>query len=321
MDPDQPDNPSSLVQRPDVPEEAGSHRRFRWKLALPLIAVLVLAAAGLVGLGLVHGGLGSDGIPTQIDGQRVYRVTEQAEWHNLGGSFLLGGYPYFVEMICVPTTAASDALSTPAERDLLTGNCSGMALASSTGPTTAMPWVAPKSPGLDSLDSFIFSWGRAVVLRVHTHDPEATQCPADERSRCEAAVVVDGVVWPTVPAEINGEHVYRAPDSATFDKLSSSFLLGGIVAYARTDSSCATPFGWTEAEKQLLGACQPRKAMIDGNPIAPLGNFDSADGQMVVVRAHVNDALAAQCPTSDRVSCESAVVVESVVWSANPYST
>jgi hypothetical protein len=42
---------------------------------------------------------------------------------------------------------------------------------------------------------------------------------------------------------------------------------------------------------------------------------------VVIVRAHVNDPLAADCPSAVRTACEQSLVVESVVWSSKPYGT
>ena len=136
MDRDETDNPSSLAQPANAVDGPSSHRRIRWRLALAGLLVAVLAAVGLVGFGLVYsrcsgsagpGGspvcLGSDGIPNQLDGQRVYRVTEQAEWQNLSGSFLLGGYGLDLVISC-PTLLPQPS----AEADLL-GQCGGIELA------------------------------------------------------------------------------------------------------------------------------------------------------------------------------------------------
>jgi hypothetical protein len=178
---------------------AGGSRRTRqvwWKLALRALAVAGLVTAGLIAFRLSTSldALGSGGIPTQIDGERVYRVTEQAEWRDLSGGFLLAANLYIVDLNCLPGPASSNAPSTPAERDLLPSDCSGVGLASAPGATTSMPWVAPKSSVYGSLFSM---WGSDVILRVHIHDPEANQCGADKRARCDAAVVVETIVWPT----------------------------------------------------------------------------------------------------------------------------
>ena len=204
MDRDEPDNPSSPAQPANVVEGPRSRRRVRWRLALAGLLAIVLAVAGLVGFGLVLGRcsgpadpsgspvcLGSDGIPNQLDGQRVYRVTEQAEWQNLSGSFLLGGYGLDLVISC-PTLLPQP----PAEADLL-GQCGGIELApfANEKPSFGLLMVAPR--GSSSLSAWL--GGPAVVLRVHTHDPEAADCSSAQRAACEAAVVVEAVVWPVVP--------------------------------------------------------------------------------------------------------------------------
>jgi hypothetical protein len=177
-------------------------------LALAGLLVVGLAAVGLVGVGLVFSRcdasasssgspvcLGSDGIPTQIDGQRVYRVGEQAEWQNLSGGFLVGGYAYDEVESC-PTILPQPS----AEADLL-GQCGGIKLAPAANENQAfgLPMLAPV--GTDLLDG-LNGWlgGPAIVMRVHTHDPEAAACSADKRAACEAAVVVEGVVWSARPS-------------------------------------------------------------------------------------------------------------------------
>ncbi len=269
--------------------------------------------------------LGPDGIPTQIDGQRVYLVTEQAEWENLSGSFLLAA-----NLPSGAMPACFAVQGTGAEGDLLAQFCGGWSLGSTTGSDTdlaSLVYAAPKS----SPQVLLYGWANhAVVLRVHAHDPEAAGCSADKRAACEAAVVVEAVVWPTVPSEINGEQVYRASYlrslfyAGTFKNLSGSFLLGGVVWVATNHwapGACATPADLNAAGQQLLQECGPTSVFIDMAPIAPQGNFAAVNGQVVVVRAHLNDALAAQCPTDTLTQCAEAIVVESVVWSSNPYPT
>jgi hypothetical protein len=314
-----------------VPEEAGSHRRVRWKLALPLIAVLVLAAVGSVGFGLVHSRcsgpadasgssvcLGADGIPTQIDGQPVYLVDDQPEWQSLTSSFLLAAYPDIYMGSGLGWSMKMGPNTNTAEDDLLGSTAS---LGSLTGSRTDTLLVAAKSPALDSF----FAWsGWAVVVRVHTHDPEVAQCGADKRARCDAAIVVEAFVWPTVPSEINGEPVRRATEldslRAAGALTNGSFLLGGVVrvqAAGVMAGPCAS-YG-SFAEQQLLETCHPQ-VWIDGELIAPDSNIDQPNGEVVVARAHIDDPLAAQCPAAERAQCQAAIVVESVVWASNPYS-
>jgi hypothetical protein len=132
--------------------------------------------------------------------------------------------------------------------------------------------------------------------------------------------VVEALVWPTVPTEVNGEHVYSGSEvgsmvvAGTLANLKAGFLLGGVVTVQSPGvmaSPCAD-YG-PEAEQQLLATCHPQ-VWIDDALIAPDSNFGAVNGQIVVVRAHVNDALAAQCPADVRTACEQAVVVDSVVW-------
>jgi hypothetical protein len=258
--------------------------------------------------------MGSDAIPAQIDGVRVYSVTDQAAWQNLSGSFLMAAYPILLPQ---PSGAGrfGQSRGTPTPEANLLG---GSVLLSGTASfkTVGGPTVAPKSPAPS-----LYGWANhAVVLRVHTHDPEAAACMLDMRAQCEAAVVVEALVWPTVPAEIDGQHVYRASDLGSLiygGTYHGSFLLGGVVSVESSGSPC-TPNA-PKTEQQLLWFCQEGR-LIDGWQIAPISNLDAVDGEIVVARAHVNDALAAQCSATYRSSCELAVVVESVVWSSDPYS-
>ena len=268
--------------------------------------------------------LGSDGIPTQIDGQRVYLITEQAEWANLNGSFLLAAIlPSGIMPSCFPVPE-----NTGAAGDLLAQFCGGWSLGRTTGSDSdqaSFVYAAPKSSPYELL----YGWAnQAVVLRVHTHDSEAAGCSADKRAACEAAVVVEAVVWPTVPSEIHGQQVYRGNDlrsllsAGTFKNLSGSFLLGGAVWVATNDwapGACATAADLNTAGQQLLQECGPTEVSIDMAPIALASNFDAINGQVVVVRAHLNDALAAQCPADLLTQCQEAIVVESVAWSSDPY--
>jgi hypothetical protein len=298
------------------------------KIALPITSAAVLAVAVLAALGLLLGPgtspavapgphipsgsastgvvMGSDGIPTQIDGQRVYRVSEQAEWQNLSGSFLLGGYGLDLDISC-PTLLPQPS----AEADLL-GQCDSVEL---------LPYPITISPGLGSGvltlaprgSSVLGGWerGPAVVVRVHTHDPEAAQCSAGEQSACQAAVVVEAVVWPVMPSQIAGERVYRAADQASFPT-SGSFLLGGPFTKPEFVPPCPMQPNLTAAEQQLIPYCYI--LTIDGLEIAPDSNVDEPNDEIVVARVHIDDPQAAQCAASDRAQCQAAIVVEAVVW-------
>lgn len=267
-------------------------------LLLPRTVAPVVPAPGSAGVTL-----GADGIPNQIDGQRVYRVTEQQEWQDLSGSFLLGAYPVSYAISC-PSVETQPS----AEADLR-GQCGGMELApfANENPSAGLLMAAPR--GLAALYGMV--GGPAVVMRVHTHDPEAAQCSADRRPDCDAAVVVEAVVWPTVPTEIAGERVHRAADQASFPR-SGSFLLGGLVTMPDVIPPCPAPIDKSDAEQQLVPYCS--WVAIDGLHLAPKGDLNAAKSEIVVARVHVHDPLAAQCPADVRADCEAAIVVEAVVW-------
>jgi hypothetical protein len=173
--------------------------------------------------------------------------------------------------------------------------------------------VAPR--GSEALTGFLTQphWlnGPAIVMRVHTHDPEAAQCGADQQAACEAAVVVEAVVWPTVPSEINGERVYRATDQASFPT-SGSFLLGGPATKPSVMPPCPAPIDKTNAEQQLIPYCYVLS--IDGLSVAPMSNLDEPNGEVVVARVHTHDPLAVQCPADVPTACAASIVVESVIW-------
>jgi len=313
-------NPSSRSRRTLLAAVRARPRR-----ATLFVAVATLAVVGLISVGLVYRpnsvsvlmaepsnvALGSDGIPGQVDGQRVYRMGEKPEWLKLNGSFLLGAYATWFEFPCPMADQA------PAEAALL-GRCGGIALEPSAntfnrGDTgngvdlSTLPLAAPK--GTDALAGW--AGGPAIVMSVHTHDPEALQCTADTMTACWSAVVVEAVVWPTVPSQINGKHVYRATDQASFPP-SGSFLLGGPV-WKDLGSPCSGPGAseW-QALIDLLGFCPSPE--IDGLQISPKGLFDEPKDEIVVARVHVNDPEAAKCPSDYRAQCKAAIVVESVVW-------
>ncbi len=255
--------------------------------------------------------MGSENLPAQVDGERVYRVTEQAEWEQLSGSFLLAATPAFPTAPCAGGLIAS---GNSAAYDLIGTYCSSPAL-------TSLVYAAPKSPALGS----VWDWlNHAAVFQVHTHDSEAAECGAllDE---CEAAVVVDALVWPIVPTEIDGEHVYGGSDYFSLNSAGSqsgSFLLGGVVSVESAESTgVTTACSSAPAERRLVASCGGSTWFaIAGEGVAPKSDFHAVDGQVVVVRAHLDDAEAVDCSEDMMASCEYAMVVEAVVWTSNPYA-
>ena len=288
-------------------------------MALPVTSAAVLAVAVVAALGLLLGpGTGPavapgpavlrrrDGHrrhPEQIDGQRVYRVADQAAFRTSSGSFLLaavaGGRP--------ACAAGPSALGSGAETDLL-GCQSMVGLTNTSGaPDSGILVVLMRDQPALGIYGFGGWTGLLVVVRVHTHDPEAAECSAARQAACEAAVVVEAVVWPEVPTQVAGERVYRATDQASFPT-SGSFLLGGPFTKPSVMPPCPMPMNETAAEQQLIPYCYILS--IDGLSVAPMSNIDEPNGEIVVARVHIDDPLAAQCPASDRAQCQASIVVE-----------
>jgi hypothetical protein len=323
-----------------VPERAAverlqPRRRMKLRLAVEGLAVVVLLVVGLVVYGQARTPAtpagpaasvvrGADGIPTEIDGQRVYGVADQATWQNLNGSFLLSAVPYITEvpadLYCNTGTGnAASAATTPVGASSTPEICLRIALdtppARSIGSgitfDPSMP-VVTKGSSTPLLEPWV---DIAIVLRVHIHDAVAAGCStadsATVQAACEAQVAVEAVVWPAVPTEIAGQRVYRFSDQASIPT-SGSFLLGGPFTKPDVMPPCAPPIGKSEAEQQLIPYCYV--VSIDGIGVAPISNIDEPNNEIVVARVHVNDPLAAQCPAEVRADCQAAIVVEAVVW-------
>jgi hypothetical protein len=279
------------------------------RAALALLAVGVLAAGGLVGVGLfmrpgnggpAAAGPGADGVPNEIDGRTVYRVGDPASWQDRG-DFLLAGYVVQDITVCADRGLASLA---PVPE------CDGLGLGPTATSKAALLDIAIQYGYPEPLSGWL---GAGVVVHakgcISYVDPIPTRCPS----------VIDSVVWPVVPDQIDGEHVYRAADQASFAALTGSFLLGGRVSKPDIMPPCPMPLNKSDAETQLIPYCY--WLSIDGLAISPKGTFDEPKNEIVVARVHVNDPLAAQCPADSLAACQAAIVVESVVWRSNPYGT
>jgi hypothetical protein len=114
-------------------------------------------------------------VPTQLNGERVYRATDQASFPT-SGSFLLGGR-FAKPSVMPPCPMRID--TTAAEQQLIP-YCYVLSIDGLD--------VAPMS-NLDEPNNEI------VVARVHIDDPLAAQCPASTRPGCEASIVVESVAW------------------------------------------------------------------------------------------------------------------------------
>ena len=291
---------------------AGPARPTWRRLATAVGALAIIATIGVLAAALAYRpttGPAPDSrgaaMPTQIGGERVYLISEAAEWQNLSGSFLLGGYPFRETASC---PAPSPPSPPPAEASTLP-MCGGLGIGPKLGSDATTGGLKVAYQGSEEV---LGAWlGVPVVARVHTHDPAAAQCAADNRADCQSALVVESVVWPAIPTDLGGEHVYVTADRATFPT-SGSFLLGGRVTTPDYIPPCPAPVDRTAAEQALLSYCT--WIDIGGVEVAPMSNFTEPMNELVVARVHINDPLASQCPDASRADCRAAVVVESVVW-------
>jgi hypothetical protein len=294
--------------------------------------------------------MGSDGLPTEIEGQHVYRLDAQYDWQELSGSFLLGAYAVDAPIPCAPPLPSTHPQS-QAEADLVP-QCGVVELTPHASANTEYFFaLAPR--GLDVLTSWLD--GPGVVMRVHTHDPEAAGCAVDSRTACETAVVVEAVVWtggavspspaptpvqtapnPTATPQsepsgptgtagltrvigpLDADGVPTTIDGervyrATNMPVTGSFYLGGVVAPGLI--STKIPPRWPDAS-----ATQPPAdpyLFIDGVGVGVQANtLDSLVGSIVVARvarSQMNvDCFNAPCPPLDILT------IMEIVWTGPP---
>jgi hypothetical protein len=141
----------------------------------------------------------SDDIPATLDGRPVLSIAQgdkQATTASTSQPFFVGGWFAGFGLTC-----GAPATSTPMSS--LVPWCQGLfltdlpyavlvALHDTQAPIIQPIYLAGASPSL------IPRSGR-VVYRVHVHDPSAADCPASLRARCQIAVVVEALVWQSIP--------------------------------------------------------------------------------------------------------------------------
>jgi len=125
--------------------------------------------------------------PTDIAGEGVLAPADVSKRVAQGpGSFLVGGFVRGNLAICISTEWLAPACGyfflTPRANQLEPG----LKLASPESDVQVRRQLA------DLL-------GHAVVVRVHAHDPRASECLPAHRATCDAAVVIDSVVWADSP--------------------------------------------------------------------------------------------------------------------------
>jgi hypothetical protein len=296
-------------------------------VALPVgVAAAAIALLALSPLLLPAASPAPGGIPTEIDGRRVYRAADKDSFPT-SGSFLLGGVVTMPEFI-----PPCPALPTPGVEDDLIPYCWWVAVDGIR--------VAPRTA--DLLSDLRF-W--SVVARVHINDSQAGLCPAALRNECTAAVVVEEVVWraepvgspvpptqpmPTfsvapggspetvltpppsvtpsalplgpdgIPTSIDGQTVYRA---AALPSQLTSFYLGGMLTRDETCPAPASPL----AKPPSCGYW-----MVDGLRVGTqILPDESLLGRPVVAAIQVSRSLAV-CP--DGSCTQTTLVVLWIVW-------
>jgi hypothetical protein len=160
---------------------------------------------------------GLEGIPSQIDGGRVYRAADKAAFPQ-SGSFMLGGLVTTPDVI--PPCAMRNM--TAAEADLVP-YCEWQAIDGIQ--------VAPK--GLDISNSK----ARLIVARVHMSDTEAMLCPVSIQADCKAAVVVEAVVWSGTVA-VNQTPTPGLPEATNS---ASTVTVGPVATPVAPNSTSAAP--------------------------------------------------------------------------------
>lgn len=115
-------------------------------------------------------------VPTEIAGEHVYRAIDQASFTSLKGSFLLGGLVTYPDVVPPCPSVAGP----PGDGQGLLSYCY---------------WPSIDGLALSPLGSFGEPANETVVARVHVNDPYASECRPAVRAECDAAIVVESVVW------------------------------------------------------------------------------------------------------------------------------
>lgn len=293
-------------------------------VALIAVAVAVRPNAPDTGKGPINGPttmpasggtvLGTDGMPTILDGEPVFRVADgQARLASAGSTrLLIAGWYSVLHMRC---RLGIDRPESP-----LLPTCSPARLSASREQVQAGLTIVP--------DGLPISVGR-VVLRVHTGDARASSCSPPMRDRCEKAIVVDEVVWQDpdpmngryadgIPGEVDGEAVIRPQDLAGTESVGdSTFLLGGWHGQSRW-FGC----GRLGETHPLLDDCSPEWiADAPGGPGQILMLAREIPEGPIVIRVHTHDPRSATCPEHERIMCAERLVLDELVWAGDSLTT
>ena len=250
---------------------------------------------------------GSDGVPTFLNGEPVFEVGEVRDRLSEGaGPLLVSGWYMPSNEGCASEPAH------PLLRD-----CGNGRLLPNRGSSIA-----------HSIELVVEPAGIVrgkVVLRLHAGDPRAETCPAEQRARCDRAVVVDEIAWASpdplavryadgIPVEIDGERVIRPRALADIQPGGDTrFLLGGWHG-----QDLWLGCGRLGETHPLLDDCSPEWiAESPGGPGAILMLARDVPDGPVVVRVHTNDPRSATCSQRERTLCAGRIVVDELVWAGD----
>lgn len=142
----------------------------------------------------------SDGLPTTFQGEPVYRgdaIEAHVAADTSASPFYVGGWLSEVQASCAPPPSGRPT-------SVLAPWCpSGWYLSSTaSGQASGVPALyivrtGPVTGGEGSVSG-------PVILRVHSHDPQAAACPTSIRILCEQAIVAEAVLWVGKPAASPG---------------------------------------------------------------------------------------------------------------------
>jgi hypothetical protein len=129
----------------------------------------------------------ADGIPRDIAGEHVYRPRDVASVASGDTPFLVGGWTEVSPIAC-PSASFVDVPGPEATAEQLLEGCPESTLGETLDDQGL--WWRLKNPNHLPLPA-----QGAVVVRLHTHDPHAVDCPSDQRADCDAAYVIDALLW------------------------------------------------------------------------------------------------------------------------------
>lgn len=183
--------------------------------------------------------LGADGIPNQIDGERVYRVGESVESQKQGW-FLLGGY-VFQEVSNCPADAA------PSEPCFGLGPNAGSDAA--TGGIDVAVAIEASDPNPPALGGWL---GMPVVVR-------AKGCTWDNGTPCPPVVMA--IVWPAAQTATAAPSVSAVPSVGAGPTLSA--------APSSAASAVALPSGRPEPSASVaVSPANPGSSILPSSPAA-----------------------------------------------------